>query len=226
MTRFSGSTTRCRLLTTTTTTTLLVVLSMPGRVNAETPDELIAKLQNKYEQIESFSADFTQLFRSGDVQLQESGILVMKKPGKMYWEYRHPTPKVFVADGQKSYFYLPLDKQVIVSDLDLSNAQTPLLFLMGKGNIQEDFQVALEPEEKPLQGENILIRLTPKQPHGIYSYLILEIDPSIYLVRRLIVIEPIGNRNEYIMMNFQENIRIPDGQFNFKVPPDVEVMYQ
>ncbi len=223
MTRFSGSTTRCRLLT---TTTLLVVLSMSGRVNAETPDELIAKLQNKYEQIESFSADFTQLFRSGDVQLQESGILIMKKPGKMYWEYRHPTPKVFVADGQKSYFYLPLDKQVIVSDLDLSNAQTPLLFLMGKGNIQEDFQVALEPEEKPLQGENILIRLTPKQPHGIYSYLILEIDPSIYLVRRLIVIEPIGNRNEYIMMNFQENIRIPDGQFNFKVPPDVEVMYQ
>ena len=207
-------------------TTLLVVLSMSGRVSSETPDQLIAKLQSKYEAIESFSADFTQLFRSRDVQLQESGIMVMKKPGKMYWEYRQPTPKVFVADGQKSYFYLPQDKQVIVSDLDLSNAQTPLLLLMGKGNIKEDFQVGLEPEEKPLQEENILIRLTPKQPQGIYSYVILEVDPSIYLVRRLIVIEPIGNRNEYIMTNFQENIRISDGQFNFKVPPDVEVMYQ
>ena len=222
MTRFSGSTTRCRLLA----TTLLVVLSMSGRVSSETPDQLISKLQSKYEQIETFSADFTQLFRSGNVQLQESGIMVMKKPGKMYWEYRQPTPKVFVADGQKSYFYLPLDKQVIVSDLDLNNAQTPLLFLMGKGNIREDFQVRLEPEEKPLQGENILIRLTPKQPQGIYSHVILEVDPSIYLVRRLIVVEPIGNRNEYIMMNFRENIRIPDGQFTFKVPPDVEVMSQ
>jgi len=221
MTR-SGSTARFRFLA----STLLVVLSMSGRVNSETPDQLIAKLQNKYEEIESFSADFTQLFRSRDVQLRESGIMVMKKPGKMYWEYRQPTPKVFVADGQKSYFYLPLNKQVIVSDLDLSNAQTPLLFLMGQGNIKEDFQVGLEPEEKPLQGENILIRLTPKQPQGIYAYVILEVDPSIYLVRRLIVIEPIGNRNEYIMTNFRENIRIPDGQFNFKVPPDVEVLSQ
>ena len=222
MTRFSGSTTCYRLLA----TVLLVFLSMSGRVSSETPDQLMAKLQNKYEQIESFSADFTQLFRSGNIQLQESGIMVMKKPGKMYWEYRQPTPKVFVADGQKSYFYLPLDKQVIVSDLDLSNAQTPLLFLMGKGNLKEDFQVGLEPEEKPLQGENILIRLTPKKPQGIYSYVILEVDPSNYLVRRLIVKEPIGNRNEYIMVNFKENIRIPDGQFNFKVPPGVEVMSQ
>ena len=222
MTRFSGSTTRCRLLA----TTLLVILSMSGRVSSETPDQLMAKLQDKYEQIESFSADFTQLFRSGNFQLQESGIMIMEKPGKMYWEYRQPTPKVFVADGQKNYFYLPLDKQVIVSDLDLSNAQTPLLFLMGRGNLGEDFQVGLEPEETPLQGENILIRLTPKKPQGIYSYVILEVDPSNYLVRRLIVIEPIGNRNEFIMMNFRENIPIPDGQFNFKVPPGVEVMSQ
>ncbi len=150
----------------------------------------------------------------------------MKKPGKMYWEYKQPTPKLFIADGQKSYFYLPQDKQVIVSDLDMDNASTPLLFLVGKGRIREDFQVELEEAEKPLQADHLLVRLTPKQPQGNYSRLILEIDPSSYLIYRLIVIEPIGNRNEYVMKNFRENVRISDRQFNFKLPKDVEVMSQ
>ncbi|MFB3141780.1 MAG: outer membrane lipoprotein chaperone LolA, partial [Acidobacteriota bacterium] len=203
-----------------------LVLMMSGMPIAQAPDELIARLQQKYEALESFSADFEQMFQGGGVQLRESGIVKMKKPGKMYWEYQQPTPKIFIADGKKSYFYLPQDKQVIVSDLDLENASTPLLFLVGKGKIQEDFQVELEEVEKPLQAENLLVRLTPKRPQGGYSYLMLEIDPSTYLIYRLIVIEPIGNRNEYIMKNIRENIRISDQQFRFKLPKDVEVLSQ
>jgi len=199
---------------------------MSGMPIAQAPDELIARLQQKYETLESFSADFEQRFQGGGVQLRESGIVKMKKPGKMYWEYQQPTPKIFIADGKKSYFYLPQDKQVIVSDLDLENASTPLLFLVGRGKIQEDFQVELEEVEKPLQAENLLVRLTPKRPQGGYSYLMLEIDPSTYLIYRLIVIEPIGNRNEYIMKNIRENIRISDQQFRFKLPKDVEVLSQ
>ena len=202
------------------------VLAMSGMPIAQTPDELIARLKQKYGAMESFSGDFEQMFQGGGVQLRESGIVKMKKPGKMYWEYQQPTPKIFIADGKKSYFYLPQDKQVIVSDLDLENASTPLLFLVGKGKIQEDFQVELEEVEKPLQAENLLVRLTPKRPQGGYSYLMLEIDPSTYLIYRLIVIEPIGNRNEYIMKNIRENIRISDQQFRFKLPKDVEVLSQ
>ena len=207
-------------------TTLLFALAMSGWLISQTPDQLIAQVQLKYEALESFSADFEQMFQGGGVQLRESGIVKMKKPGKMYWEYQQPTPKFFIADGKKSYFYLPQDKQVIVSDLDLENASTPLLFLVGKGKIQEDFQVELEEVEKPLQAENLLVRLTPKRPQGGYSYLMLEIDPSTYLIYRLIVIEPIGNRNEYIMKNIRENIRISDQQFRFKLPKDVEVLSQ
>ncbi len=202
------------------------VLAMSGMLIAQAPDELIAQLQQKYEALESFSADFEQMFQGGGVQLRESGVVKMKKPGKMYWEYQRPTTKLFIADGKKSYFYLPQDNQVIVSDLDLDNASTPLLFLVGKGKIQEDFQVELEEAEKPLQAENLLVRLTPKQPQGGYSHLMLEIDPSTYLIYRLIVIEPIGNRNEYIMKNFRENIRISDRQFRFELPKDVEVLSQ
>ena len=202
----------------------LVFLLIGVSSRAEELNELVSRLQEKYEALESFLAQFDQVFQSRILQLKESGVVMMKKPGKMYWEYQYPTSKLFVADGQKAYFYIPRDRQVIVSDLDLSEVRTPLLFLLGKGNIQEDFQVELEEQEEALEPANTLIRLTPKQPQGEFSFLILEINSSNYLIRRLVVVEPIGNRNEYILSNFQENIRIPDEQFDFKVPAGVELM--
>ena len=42
---------------------------------------------------------------------------MIKKPGKMRWEYSAPEKKTFVSDGVKIYSYLPADKQVIVSSV-------------------------------------------------------------------------------------------------------------
>ncbi len=193
--------------------------------NSRSAHEIVQKLQLKYEQIDSFSADFRQVFSSRGFKTEESGILTMAKPGRMYWEYRHPTAKFFVADGEKAYFYVPKDKQVMISDLQLEGAAgTPLLFLLGKGDIDEDFRVERETEEAPLQPDNLLIRLTPKQPQGEFSYLLLEIDRSNYRISRLSVVEPIGNRNDYILTNFRENVRIPPRRFVFDIPSGVEVI--
>ena len=202
----------------------LVLLLTGASLQAETLDQLVSRLQEKYEELESFSAEFDQLFQSRVLQLKESGVVMMKKPGKMYWEYQQPTSKFFVADGQRSYFYVPRDRQVIVSDLDLSEVQTPLLFLLGKGNLRDDFHVELEEQEEALEPQNTLIKLMSKQPQGEFSFLILEVNSSSYLIRRLVVVEPIGNRNEYILNNFEENVEIPDKQFDFEVPAGVELM--
>ena len=82
----------------------------------------------------------------------------------------------------------------------------------------------LEEQEEALEPQNTLIRLMPKQPQGEFSFLILEVNSSSYLIRRLIVVEPIGNRNEYILSSFRENVEIPEQQFDFEVPAGVELM--
>ena len=48
-------------------------------------------------------------------QITERGRLLIKKPGKMRWEYTTPEKKLFVSDGVKIYSYIPQDKQVIVA---------------------------------------------------------------------------------------------------------------
>ena len=191
---------------------------------AQQAGEIAGRVQAKYEAIQSFSAHFQQVFHSRNSREEASGIVMMKKPGRMHWEYQHPTQKFFVSNGDKAYFYVPKDNQVMVSELKWDTSSTPLLFLLGKGNIQDDFRVELETQEKASQPSNALLRLVPQKPQGNFSYLILEVVPSSYVIYRLSVIEPLGNRNDYILTQFRENVRIPDERFKLKLPRGVEVI--
>ena len=73
-------------------------------------------LQRKYDGIKDFSADFVHTYQGGVLrkQITERGRLLVKKPGKMRWDYTAPEQKLFVSDGVKIYSYIPQDKQVIV----------------------------------------------------------------------------------------------------------------
>lgn len=143
----------------------------------------------------------------------------------MYWEYRNPTAKVFVADGKRSYFYVPQDRHVIVSELDTTKSGNPLLFLLGQGELERDFTVE---RENALGGQtlgNVLLRLSPKQPSAEFASVVIEVDPDqSYAIRRLIVFEHVGNQNEYIFTHVLENIPIPDRRFEFKVPAGTKVI--
>src|ERR1700741_2814261 len=105
-------------------------------------DVLARSLQQRYEGIKDFSADFVHNYRGGvlKTQTQEHGKVTVKKPSRMHWTYTAPEKKEFVSDGVKIYSYIPQDKQVIVSDVPPGDqATTPALFLAGKGDIVRDF---------------------------------------------------------------------------------------
>ena len=111
-----------------------------------TAPELAAALQRKYDTVKDFSADFVHQYEGGVLrkQISERGTLLIKKPGKMRWEYTAPEHKLFVSDGIQMYSYVPQDKQVIVSKIPTADeATTPTLFLAGKGNLTRDFTASL-----------------------------------------------------------------------------------
>lgn len=189
-------------------------------------EELLQRLQRRYETVNTLSAEFTQIFSSQGMRQEEAGVLLMKKPGKMYWEYRRPNRKLFVSDGDRAYFYVPADRQVMVTNLNSEDTGTPLLFLFGKGDLVRDFEVSDETDEDAQDPENRLLRLEPRRPRGDFSRILLEIDPVTLQITRLAVIEPIGSRNDYRLTGVQENIRVPDRRFRFKIPSGVEVIRQ
>jgi lipoprotein signal peptidase len=198
-------------------------LSAAGRPVAWTAEEIVDRLQDRYGQLQTLRADFEQTLRSRGVSQTERGFVIMKRPGRMYWEYTDPAVKYFVADGNRSFFYVPAERQVIVSRLDLESGDSPLGFLLGKGDIRRDFTVELEPEAP--SGAPV-IRLTPRHPHPEFIYLEIEIDPETWLISRLTVAEPVGQEVEYRLTGLRQNVQVPERQFKLKWAPDVEVIEQ
>src|SRR5712691_11077436 len=101
------------------TVALAACAALSGQIVAGAADstapELAAALQRKYDGIKDFSADFKHVYEGGVLrqQITERGHLLVKKPGKMRWDYSTPETKQFVSDGVKMYSYIPQDKQVI-----------------------------------------------------------------------------------------------------------------
>src|SRR5207302_9996494 len=87
-----------------------------GAVLALSATDVAQSLQHKYDTVRDFSADFIHTYQGGVLhkQITERGHVLVKKPGKMRWEYTAPEKKLFVSDGVRVYSYVPEDKQVTV----------------------------------------------------------------------------------------------------------------
>lgn len=205
---------------------LALYFIFPGNLRGEdSPNRLIDAIQKRYNSIGSFKADFVQIYRTAFSEEHESGTVYMKKPGKMRWEYISPTAKLFIADGKKTYFYVPRDKQVSVADWDADSDSTPLLFLIGRGALKKDFDIVESRDTKLADGDTVLF-LTPKTEQSGFKEILLEVRRNDAGIVRLSVVEHNGNRNDYLLRSFQANAPVADDKFRFKIPKGVEVIQQ
>jgi outer membrane lipoprotein carrier protein len=206
---------------------LIAVPSVNGRAADLSANDLAAALQKKYDAVKDFSADFTHVYRGGVLrkQLTERGRVLVKKPGKMRWEYTAPEEKLFVSDGVKIYSYLPQDKQVIVSSVPPDDqASTPTLFLAGKGNLTRDFSASLDTVPDGMPSGTRALKLVPRNAQRDYESLVLVVDPVSYQIRGLITIDAQGGKSTFSFTNLKENVGLPDTTFAFKIPRGVDVV--
>jgi outer membrane lipoprotein carrier protein len=206
---------------------LLVVCLLPALPDAQTrpaPDAVARSLQQRYQGIRDFAADFVHTYRGGVLRTQttERGNVKIKKPGRMRWVYTAPERKEFVSDGEKVYSYLPQDKQVIVSNLPPDDqATTPALFLTGKGDIARDFTATYAETSPP---GTTSLKLTPKRSEPEYEYLVVAIDPATLQIRALTTRDRQGGDSTLTFANLKENQGISDKEFAFRIPRGVDVI--
>jgi len=207
---------------------LLVAAS--GRAPAaqqRTAAELAASLQKKYAGVRDFSADFVQTYRGGVLnrQLKDTGRVMVRKPGKMRWEYKTPEEKLFVSDGTSIYWYTPQDKHVEIRRVPADDeASTPALFLAGKGDITRDFIPSIV--ERPAgQAEGTqALKMVPRTPQAEYDWLIIVVEPSTLSLRGLVTGDSQGGTSSFTFVNLKENIGLTDKLFTFTPPRGVEVV--
>ena len=186
--------------------------------------DVAAALQRKYDGLNDFTADFTHAYEGGVLRkkVTERGTLMVKKPGKMRWNYTSPEEKVFVSDGRRIYLYVPADKQVTVTAVPAQDeATTAVLFLAGKGNLTRDFAVSFAPGAP---ADKYKLRLDPKQAERDYDWLELLVDKSTMRIVTLHAGDRQGGQSAFLFTNFKENTGLSDKTFEFTIPRGVDVI--
>lgn len=195
-----------------------------GELSAE---ELAERVQQFYAETEDFQASFTQEYT--DVAAAETnrsrGRVFFKKPGMMRWDYYHSErderDRMLVSDGDYFWVYEYEYQQVFQQCLEESQLPTALRFLMGEGELLEDFDVALADDST---AEAPKMELVPKEPTSDYRRLEFVLDPESFEVEKTTLYDPYGNTNEIEFHEARVNQNLSDDGFDFEVPEGARLL--
>ena len=161
----------------------------------------------------SFTQSFTPKgFKTAQV---ESGTVLFGTLPMMRWSYTKPEEKLFVFDGQKSWFYSPADKQVTVARIDdARKRELPFLLIGDPAARDRAFNV------RESKGS---ITLQPKSGSGMIRTATLTVDPSTHLLRAIEYTDREGNRTRFDFSGYHRGAAGPNA-FQFTPPAGVQVV--
>ena len=196
-------------------------VAAPAAAPSGPAEALARRIEQRHQRVSDLTARFVQTYRSGllSQQIVERGVVSLKRPGRMLWEYRDPEKKTFVSDGKTFYFYVPADRQVIVRE-QAGQRGIPVLLLSGREDLLRDFDASLEPPPSPGMQR---LRLTPKKADPEVERVFLDVDQG-DRIRAVRVRDVQGNESLFEFDGIRENVGLPDRLFRFEVPRDVEVV--
>jgi len=146
-------------------------------------------------------------------------VLLLRKPGRMRWDYTQPKGKLFVSDGKVLWLYTPADNRATKMKLQESeDMRAPLAFLLGRLHFSQEFR------NLKAQAEASGLRVTaePKTENLPYSKVEFVVTPE-SCIREVRVT---GFDQSILDFTFDgEKVNPPlDGKlFEFHPPPGAEL---
>jgi len=183
------------------------------------------KVDQRYNHMQTLEAQFAESYSGSGMTRKESGTLLLKKPGRMRWDYDEPRPKMFLTDGSTAWFYVPGEKQVRRTPVkQIEDLRSPLRYLLGKSKLEKEFAgLAIVTDAQPMKAGNIVLRGQPKGIEERVSQTLLEVTPD-GMITRIVVEETDGSVTEFRFLQQKQNVQIEDARFKFVPPPGVEVV--
>ncbi len=220
---------------------LLIVMAVGVAVSAadEIVDEqalkdvrdVVKNIQARYEKTKDLQADFTQKTRieGFDRPVTSSGKVYIKKPGRLRWDYLDPSVEEIYVNKDDVKMYVPEHKQVLVGKLtQMAASKAPLELLQGAANLEESFEIQPTPGNKRGVAGIRLVTLIPKAPESQtgrpVQRIVVEVYPKTFYIRTVSLYETSGNVTQFEFSQLKPNTGLIEALFDFKVPPDVEVV--
>jgi len=197
-------------------------LSAFGQVAGQiTAHELAQRVDRHYDQLHSLRASFSESYAGLGARRSERGILLLRKPGQMRWDYSFPAGKIFVLDGKYAWFYGPGDAQVQrIPAKELDDLRSPLRFLLGHTNLEKEMDSLTL-----ARSENGGFTLTgvPKGQENRVARLTLAVTGE-GVITGIEVEELDGAVTRFAFANEEPNAPVPAEAFHFTPPAGVPVV--
>lgn len=205
----------------TTRSLLLGILLLPrAGLCADTAQQLAQRVDKYYNGLHSLRTAFTESFHGMGIDREESGTLLLRKPGKMRWSYSHPAGKVFVLDGKYAWFYSPGDAQVErVSAGQLDDLRSPLRFLLGHTQLQKEL-VGLTVSSGP---DGLQLSGVPKGMEKRVEKIVLGVSPE-GVIHSMSIKETDGARTAFTFKDSVADAPAPESEFVFHPPAGIPVV--
>jgi outer membrane lipoprotein carrier protein len=209
------------------TIALFLALTLAPRAFAEeSAATIVARVQKYYDATKSLKAKFDQELQSPTTGTKKaSGEVLLKKPGKMRWDYATPEKKLMVSDGATLWVYEPEDEQAVKQEVKGSTLTAQLSFLVGEGKLAQEFDASTTKLDG-LPPDTLALKMVPKSGTVAYRYLVFIVDGKSGQVRQTIIYDQQGGSNKLSFSDVQQNKSIDDGKFKFTPPAGTQIIKQ
>jgi len=176
---------------------------------------MLKGVEDHYNRAKTLQVLFTEEYTAqGQTRRPESGLLSLRKPGRMRWDYSRPAGKLFISDGKTVYLYTPEAHRVERAPLKASeDMRAPLAFLLGKLDFSREFRNF---EARPSESDTVITAwaASDKLP---YEKVEMLVTPA-FEIHRLVVT---GSDKSILTFTFageKVNPPVDDALFRFHMP--------
>ena len=204
-----------------TGTTVVLMILLAGRALSEGAGEMLEKLQRKFDSLQDASVSFTKHVVFGVTKSEQdfTGTLFVKKGNKYRIESEDQT---VVTDGISVWTFSRANNQVFIDHYK----EDPKSFSPDKilVNIPGRYSATLLGKETIGRLETSVLKLVPREEKSNIRWMKLWVDRDEWLMKRIQVLDIGDNLTTYEIVSVKLNAGIPDSEFVFKAPADVEVI--
>lgn len=184
-------------------------------------NNLLKNVENRYDKAKTLQVLFNETYTpKGRPPRSESGTLLLRKPGRMRWEYSDPKGKLFVSDGKSLWLYTPADNRAEQMPLkDSEDMHAPLAFLLGRLKFDKDFKNL---RGRP-DGSSTRVTADPKTDNLPYTAVEFLVAPD----SEIREVKVTGFDDSILDFHFEgekDDPSLDAKLFEFKAPPGAEVV--
>ena len=198
------------------------LLAAAPAVESPAARAVVKTIEERHARVADLTARFVQSYRSGLLgrEVVERGVVSLKRPGRMLWEYKDPEKKT-VRLRRPDLLLLRAGRPAGRSCASrTTSAASRRCSSRAAGDILGQFDAELETPP----GEGVLrLRLTPRKSEPEVERVLVDVEPG-GRIRPIQVEDAQGNRSRFRFDDIRENVGLPERLFRFEVPPGVEVV--